>query len=32
MSENKFRGVHLHNDGSGFVATIGHERRCRDRS
>jgi len=25
VSENKFRGVHLHNDGSGFVATIGHE-------
>lgn len=25
MSENKFRGVHLHNDGSGFVATIGHK-------
>lgn len=25
MSENKFRGVYLHNDGSGFVATIGHE-------
>lgn len=25
MSKNKFRGVYLHNDGSGFVATIGHE-------
>lgn len=25
MSENKFRGVHPHNDKSGFVATIGHE-------